>query len=817
MNGVNTDNETMESGESPVGANADAFDAAQSLREGERSLALALDAVREDAERAASAYRAVVRSLAMALAARDGYTGAHSDIVQNLAGVVARRLGLTAEEIDEVEAVALLHDIGKLGIPDDLLRKTTPLTPTEWELMRSHPAIGERILEPLPGFERIAAAVRHEHERWDGEGYPDRIAGESIPLASRIVLACDAFHALVSDRPYRSALGLEAAIAELELGVGTQFDPVVVEALLAAVREEEAGSIAAPVRAGRGVGAASTLDREVRALLTIASAAVSSESLESLLETAADEAVHALEASSVSISQCEADTRVLRVIVNAGMLADWEERRPASEIYRLEENSAARGQILEGRTHQARLDDSSIAEPDRQLLERVGKACFAAVPIMIGGAPWGELLATRAPGAPPFRDRELRLLQTIAAQVAAAAARMRVFSQMAELAFRDPLTSVGNRRAFDERIELAVAEAATEGRMLAVILCDLDNLRELNESGGHHAGDDALRAVGAALVETLDPHPVFRLGGDEFAVPLLDCTLEDAHALGSRVLEAMPEGLTISCGVAEFIRGARTADLLRAADQALYVAKRSGRARVCASSSSSHWAWPDKVGDAPNERRRGRRRSVDLTQMLDRTLNALDHSLAASGALARLEAVVSLTAESLLLARAAVSQTTPDGTVTPVITIDFRSGRTWTRDLGGQADQYALADYPETARILATGGSFYYDVASETADPAEVALLNEWGLDGVVAAAAPGSDRGWLLELYADEQTAALDQAESAIRLLVAEAVAKARPGSGERRPTLYDDVLVPAARSSVEASAASTGETSGAPSSERA
>src|SRR4249919_1095661 len=158
----------MESGVPQVGTSSDALDAAHSLREGERSLALALDAVREDAERAAGAYRAVVRSLAMALAARDGYTGSHSDIVQNLAVAVATRLDLTLEQVDEVKVVALLHDIGKIGIPDEILHKTTPLTEDEWELMRSHPAIGERILEPLPGFDRVAAAVRHEHERWDG-------------------------------------------------------------------------------------------------------------------------------------------------------------------------------------------------------------------------------------------------------------------------------------------------------------------------------------------------------------------------------------------------------------------------------------------------------------------------------------------------------------------------------------------------------------------------------------------------------------------------------------------------------------------------
>jgi len=790
----------MDSGNPQVGPSADAFDAAHSLGEGERSLALALDAVREDAERAAGAYRAVVRSLAMALAARDGYTGSHSDIVQNLAMAVATRLGLTLEQVDEVKVVALLHDIGKIGIPDEILHKTTPLTEDEWELMRSHPAIGERILEPLPGFDRVAAAVRHEHERWDGKGYPDGLVGEAIPLASRIVLACDAFHALVSDRPYRPALGLEAAVSELAACAGSQFDPDVIQALLAAIRGEAVPvDVIDATQVSDELHAASTLDREVRALLVIASAAVSSESLEALLEIAADEAVHAVGAASVSISQCEVDARLLRVIVNSGDLADWEVRRPTGETYRLADNELVRETILAGRSVTAHLDDPDLLDSQREMLTRLGKSSFAAVPIMIRAVPWGELIATRAGSSPQFGEREVKLLQTIAAQIAAAAGRMTVFAHMAELAFRDPLTGVGNRRAFDERMELAVADASAEKRMLALVLCDLDNLRELNESGGHEAGDQALRAAAASLIASVSPLEVYRLGGDEFAVPLPDRSLDEAHALGGVILAAMPERLTISCGVAEFVQGARTADLLRAADQALYVAKRSGRARVCAASSSAG-AWPAKPPDAPRERRRGRRRQVDIVQLLDRTLDALDTSLGASSVLARLEAVVALTAESLGLARAAVSHTS-GGTILPLIMMDFRSGRTWAREFGGPGETFEIADYPETERILREGGSFYYDTASTTADPAEVALLEYWGLESVIAAAEPGVDRSWLLELYADGASASLEHAESAIRLLVADAVRKAKPNVAEARASLYDDVLASASRSVVDAS----------------
>ena len=184
----------------------------------------------------------MVRSLALALAARDGYSGEHSDAVEALAVAVAGRLGLDPRQVADVQSAALLHGIGKLGVPDRVLHKPGRLDEAEWALMHQHPAAGERILRPLPGFESVATAVRHAHESWDGRGYPDGLAGEAIPLASRIVLACDAWHALVSDRPYRGALPIAEARVELERCAGTQFDPRVVAALLA--------SLDAPAEAG---------------------------------------------------------------------------------------------------------------------------------------------------------------------------------------------------------------------------------------------------------------------------------------------------------------------------------------------------------------------------------------------------------------------------------------------------------------------------------------------------------------------------------------------------------------------------------------
>ena len=190
-------------------------------------------AAREEADRRLTLYRASFLALATAIEARDGYTHAHSEETVCLVEAVARELELPDEDLAECKTAALLHDVGKIGIPDAVLHKAGPLDDHEWRIMREHPVIGERILSRVPGLERVAAAIRHEHERWDGGGYPDGIAGEAIPLESRIVLVCDAYHAMTSDAPYRARMPREEALGELRRCAGTQFDPRVVDALCA--------------------------------------------------------------------------------------------------------------------------------------------------------------------------------------------------------------------------------------------------------------------------------------------------------------------------------------------------------------------------------------------------------------------------------------------------------------------------------------------------------------------------------------------------------------------------------------------------------
>ncbi len=185
--------------------------------------------------------RDAVEALAIALLERDRYTGEHSESVVDMAVAVARSLGLSAAQLEDVRAAALLHDIGKVGIPDAILNKPGPLTPDERTVMAEHPVIGERILRGIGGFAPVADIVRHEHESFDGSGYPDGLVGDEIPIGSRIILACDAYHAMTSDRPYRARMSHADAFRELRRCAGRQFDPNVTAALVARFYHERSG------------------------------------------------------------------------------------------------------------------------------------------------------------------------------------------------------------------------------------------------------------------------------------------------------------------------------------------------------------------------------------------------------------------------------------------------------------------------------------------------------------------------------------------------------------------------------------------------
>jgi len=201
--------------------------------------ALAVERLRGAAQEANRAYLAMLSVLANAIEARDHYTIGHTWRVARFAQVVARRLGWDEERIAALEVGGVLHDIGKIGVPDSILTKPSPLDPAEEEHMQLHPQIGARMLRDVPSLEHALPYVLHHHERWDGTGYPDRLAGEVIPEEARLLAVVDALDAMTSSRPYRPGLDRAVAIAELERQAGLQFDPAVVAAAVAAHRDGE--------------------------------------------------------------------------------------------------------------------------------------------------------------------------------------------------------------------------------------------------------------------------------------------------------------------------------------------------------------------------------------------------------------------------------------------------------------------------------------------------------------------------------------------------------------------------------------------------
>jgi HD-GYP domain-containing protein (c-di-GMP phosphodiesterase class II) len=178
------------------------------------------------------AYLGTAEALAAALEAKDSYTASHSHSIVANAEAVGRELGLSDSELRALKLGAAFHDIGKLAVPEAILNKRGPLTEEEREIIERHPEAGEMILAPVEFLAPVLPLVRHGHERWDGLGYPDGLARQAIPLGARIIFACDAWDAMTSDRPYRAALPVSQARAEMRRAAGTQFDPAVVAALL---------------------------------------------------------------------------------------------------------------------------------------------------------------------------------------------------------------------------------------------------------------------------------------------------------------------------------------------------------------------------------------------------------------------------------------------------------------------------------------------------------------------------------------------------------------------------------------------------------
>jgi len=549
-------------------------------------------------------------------------------------------------------------------------------------------------------------------------------------------------------------------------------------------------ALAAYEAAGDAEGMA-RLRRELGALMSASSSLAGSYSVTELADAAAAHALEALGASSVSVSRWEVGAEILRTLVNAGRLAPGETTHPTDEIYRLSSDDPLKQLLLGGKAYAGRVEDPELHPLERALLERLGTRSCAAVPIMLGDRPWGELWATRD-GEAPFDEHDLRLLGAIAGQLATGVARAELFERLAELALQDELTGLANREALEERLEVSFDRLAdgveTE---VTLLLCDVDNLKRLNDMRGHHGGDWALKAVATALrreVEGLPDALVCRLSGDEFGIVAEGVGVEALERVGRAAIDRLaghrpPVGL--SCGVASSKLGVRRASqLLRAADTALYTAKRSGRARVCVADAD-----PRQSGRSTG--RPGARRSlrdgfeIDAGTLISHGLALLDGALSNAAPLERLEGLATSLGSTLRASSAAVSLCAHSGTyVETLFKLDLRSGHSSSVRYGVDGERYPLSEYPQTEELLVSGGSLHLYASDPEADAAERAYLDSRGLTDLLMGAASDGRGAWLVEVFGDTESADLALADGVLRLLCAHAVHPAAGLRSDRRAT---------------------------------
>jgi diguanylate cyclase (GGDEF)-like protein len=324
-------------------------------------------------------------------------------------------------------------------------------------------------------------------------------------------------------------------------------------------------------------------EAQLRALIDVAAVAAGAHRLEDVLELAAERSLEALGYSSLAISRLDVEAGTVKTLINVGELGPREERFPVDEIYRMADYPTTAAAMLEGGSAMGAIDDPNTDPSQRELLKQLGKESSLAVPLMVGGAPWGELEVYTAPGCPRVSPGDETFLRAIADQLVGAVHRADLFAQIEALAYTDSLTGLASRRAVEAALEEA-CDAPGSPASPALVLCDIDDLKQVNDSGGHEAGDQVLRLAAEALVEAAAPHAdavVGRFGGDEFCVLLPSGTAADAKdvALDAVRRLAAVGGGRMSCGVAARTEDAtRPAELLRAADAAQYQAKRGGTA-----------------------------------------------------------------------------------------------------------------------------------------------------------------------------------------------------------------------------------------------
>jgi diguanylate cyclase (GGDEF)-like protein/putative nucleotidyltransferase with HDIG domain len=458
-------------------------------------------------------YLSGIRTLAATVDAKDSYTHGHSERVAAYARAIAVRLGLPQLEVETIELAGLLHDIGKIGVPDAVLQKPGRLDPDERTLIEQHADLGARILSDNPALIPLVPLVRHHHERWDGRGYPSGLIGDDIPLGAAIICVADTFDTMTTDRPYRRAPGLDEARAEIARCAGSQFSPRVVEAFLQ-TRLAGPDPLAPEQRA---------LDRQPR--LTLASQATDVNSramrivyqIAQLLGTSSELTIFLRRV--IEILRRELATRTVDIFIvdqKTGTLYNRLGDQSTMGTITLPLGQGLIGWVAENQTA-ARVDDMR-ADPRVIVVDGWEGRSELAVPLISEGRTVAVLNAESTRVA-AFSEDDTTLLTIIAGQLAQVIEVSHLHQEARQAAQIDGLTGIANHRHFYSQLEAAVADARHHTTPLALAILDVDGLKSLNDTHGHLAGDAALRTIAHLLAEhTCGEELIARYGGDEFAL-----------------------------------------------------------------------------------------------------------------------------------------------------------------------------------------------------------------------------------------------------------------------------------------------------------
>jgi diguanylate cyclase (GGDEF)-like protein/putative nucleotidyltransferase with HDIG domain len=580
-----------------------------------RSYKIYLERLEKDkthVEEIAGLHLRTIEALALAIEAKDTTTADHLHRVRVYATEIGREIGLGQKELDALQAAALLHDIGKLAVPEHIISKPGRLTPEEFEKMKIHPLVGAEILEEVKFPYPVVPIVRAHHEKWDGSGYPFGLAGEEIPIGARILSVVDCLDALASDRQYRRALPLDQAMEIVNSESGKSFDPVIVDIMRrryielermasSSGHEREKVKLSMDVKIERGIAPATGFAEPADEIIPVA-AENSGDPLSSI--AAATQEAQMLHEMTQDLGNLLSLQEALAFVgVRMKRLIPYETiavyiRRDDRLIPEYVSGENLRlftsleiplGQGLSGwvaENNKPLLNGNPSVEAGYLNDATKYSTLRAALAVPLNGVNGtiGVMALYRA-GRDAFSKENLRILLAISPKVALAVETALTHRLLETSITTDYLTNLPNARSLFLSLDNELARAQRTGSSLAVIVCDLDGFKQVNDRFGHIAGNKVLRLIANGLREQCGPPDyVARMGGDEFVLLIpganveeLELKIDRMRAVAKRAGDSTPEpsALSMSVGVATYPDDAMDAEaLLAEADRRMYKSKR---------------------------------------------------------------------------------------------------------------------------------------------------------------------------------------------------------------------------------------------------